>query len=866
MPTYLWKGHSLLRGDGSVNCNGQGTKYMAKNKQSPASNDTASAASHSYRGVIFRYSLAAALVIVTSAICILAHVAHEDFEKELISQTQEQLMVIAKSEIIHMTTRVDNIYSGLKLLATNPDIQRATVEGHSFQDIKKRDGYFPEGIVFENFMEDVSAIYRLDDKGIVQSRVPWKDRTGADYSHKPGVRAVLETHKPYVTRIFKTNSGKKTMSVCYPIFHDEQFVGVLRALVSLKTIQECAKDSDLGSHGYAQIIDDNGTVIAHPKFEQVGQDMMTIRKETFPEHDWSELKSIVEEMRKGQEGVGTYHSVWWNEEDHKIVRKITAYTPFKVGNQQWSMGITMGYDEISSPVKAHEGKLLFGEAFVITAFILAFIWFYKTQKEKTKLRSQAESAENLREINAKLKSEVACRIEVEEGIKKINRELEIAAEKANLMAKEAVFANESKSQFLANMSHEIRTPMNAIIGFSDILADEEMADEHKNYVEIIRDSGQNLLTLINDILDFSKIEAGKLETEVIDSSLSELIESTQSLLLPKATQKGLEFKILQCGKLPSHIQTDPVRVRQCLINLVNNAIKFTEQGHVYINVAVDSDDGKSYVRFDVEDTGIGIEPEQLEEIFNSFTQADGSTCRKYGGTGLGLAITKQLAELLGGKVSVSSELGKGSVFSLLIPALVTSDSMELDRYAIANTLDQDEGNASEKLFCGHVLVAEDSKANQMLIKLLLERLGFEVTVCEDGQQALEKTRDKSFDIVFMDIQMPNLNGYEATRIMRKEGITTPIVALTAGAMKGDNEKCFDAGCDEYLTKPVDRDKLVEIIGKYFVESSDEIAKDLDSLTLQSDELAKTCTNSQAGGDPQSPAETIRSTQQDDHQS
>ena len=839
---------------------------MATNKQVPVSKDTTNALAQGYRRVIFRYSLATALIVVTFAICILAYVNYKDFEETLVSHTQEHLMITAGSEITHMTARIDKIYNGLKLLATNPDVHHATIDGLSSQDIKERDEYFPEGIVYENFADSVNAVYRLDAKGIVQSRVPWKDRTGNDYSHKPGVSRVLETHKPYMTRIFKANCGERKISICYPIFHDEQFVGMLRALVSLKMIQDCTQDADLGRHGYALIIDKNGTIIAHPEFEQVGQEMMTVRKETFPEYDWSELESIVEKMRKGQKGVGTYRSVWWNEEDHKLIRKIIAYVPFKVGNQQWSVGTVMGYDEISEPVKAHAKKLLLGGAFVFTALILAFIWFYKTQKEKTQLRSQAESAEKLQEINEKLESEVASRIEIEESIRKLNHELEIAAEKADLMAKEAVFANKSKGQFLANMSHEIRTPMNAIIGFSDILAEEKMADEHKKYVGIIRDSGQNLLSIINDILDFSKIEAGKLETEIIDCSLGELIESTQSLLRPKAIEKGLEFEILQCGELPGHIQTDPVRVRQCLINLVSNAIKFTEQGHVYINVSLDSDDCNPYIHFDVEDTGIGIGPEQLEVIFDSFTQADGGTCRKYGGTGLGLAITKQLAQLLDGKVSVSSELGKGSVFSLLIPASVRSGSTELDQYSIVNSLDQDDADANEYAFSGNILVAEDSKANQMLIKLLLERLGFEVTICEDGQKALDRIHQQSFDIIFMDMQMPNLNGYEATMTMRKEGTTTPIVAITAGAMKDDDKKCFDAGCDEYLSKPIDRDRLVEVIGKYLAKNNDPIAKKIDSLTLQSDELAKTCTDGQTSGDEQLQPETIRSAQQADQQS
>jgi len=233
---------------------------------------------------------------------------------------------------------------------------------------------------------------------------------------------------------------------------------------------------------------------------------------------------------------------------------------------------------------------------------------------------------------------------------------------------QAEAANEAKGQFLANMSHEIRTPMNAIMGFSDILADGDLSDEQKESVNIIRESGHNLLRLIDDILDFSKIEAGQLDTESIDCSLARLLDTVGSLMRPKVTEKGLEFKVVESSNLPAKIRTDPARLRQCLINLVNNAIKFTEKGHVYLNTSLEESEGVPFIRFDTEDTGIGIPKNKQKEIFGAFVQADGSTNRKYGGTGLGLAVTKQLAELLGGELTVTSQKGRGSVFSLVVPA------------------------------------------------------------------------------------------------------------------------------------------------------------------------------------------------------
>jgi signal transduction histidine kinase/DNA-binding response OmpR family regulator len=399
-------------------------------------------------------------------------------------------------------------------------------------------------------------------------------------------------------------------------------------------------------------------------------------------------------------------------------------------------------------------------------------------------------------------------------IEQINLRLETSAEQANVMARQAVVADHAKSQFLANMSHEIRTPMNAIIGFCEVLAEESLTEEQSSYVEIIRDSGENLLKLINDILDFSKIEAGKLETEMAECSLKKVMAVVESLMRPEAAKKSLKFEILQCGQLPEIIETDRVRLCQCLLNLISNAIKFTEEGHIYVNVSLQQDNSESFICFEVEDTGIGISTEKQDTIFEGFMQADDTTTRKFGGTGLGLAITKQLAKLLGGKVTMASQAGKGSVFTLTIAAGVDVTSRpSFDKYDYAGEL-HEKVEDPEHQFSGEILVAEDCKNNQALIKLLLERTGLKITIAEDGVQAVEQAKKRSFDIIFMDIQMPNMNGYDATKILRKEGLRTPIIALTAHAIKGDDEKCITAGCDGYLPKPINRTELYDIVSKY----------------------------------------------------
>ena len=282
-----------------------------------------------------------------------------------------------------------------------------------------------------------------------------------------------------------------------------------------------------------------------------------------------------------------------------------------------------------------------------------------------------------------------------------------------------------------------------------------------------------------------------------------------------AKEKGLEFDIREKTHLPVNIHTDPDRLQQCLVNLTNNAVKFTKQGHVYLNISLEDRSGEPHIRFDVEDTGIGIPVDMQDKIFDSFTQADESLNRKYGGTGLGLAITSQLAELLGGKLTLTSAEGKGSVFSLVIPAgLDVTKQPPLNRSVVTQRLDTDSEETVQPHFSGHVLVAEDVEGNQVLLKTLLNRMGLEVTIAADGNEVLQRALTREFDLILMDIQMPYMNGYEATKALRKEGIKTPIVAQTAYAMKGDDKKCLEAGCDDYLAKPIVYRQLVAMLDKY----------------------------------------------------
>ena len=377
-------------------------------------------------------------------------------------------------------------------------------------------------------------------------------------------------------------------------------------------------------------------------------------------------------------------------------------------------------------------------------------------------------------------------------------------------------ATRAKSEFLANMSHEIRTPMSSILGYADLLRESGLprSDFH-TYLGVIRRNGDHLLRLVNDILNLSKIEAGRMEVEPEECSFEDLLEEVSAAVAPSARLKGLEFEVRYEGPLPATIRTDTLRARQILLNLASNAVKFTTAGSITLAARATQDD---QLAIDVRDTGIGLDAEAQRRIFGAFTQAETSTTRRFGGTGLGLAIARRFARILGGDLSVQSEPGQGSVFTFTLdPGCLTGIERLGARPAPAKRAERatvSDSTPEERQDLGaRVLVCEDGRDNQLLLRFYLRKAGCEVEIASDGAQALANLRaglngSVHYDLVLMDMQMPEADGYEVTRTARAEGWDGPIVALTAHAMPGDRKKCLDAGCDEYVTKPVDRAHLI----------------------------------------------------------
>jgi len=379
-----------------------------------------------------------------------------------------------------------------------------------------------------------------------------------------------------------------------------------------------------------------------------------------------------------------------------------------------------------------------------------------------------------------------------------------------LLAEEA---SKAKSMFLATMSHEIRSPLAAIIGFSEILQKDKISpDKKKSILESIHRNSKHLLHLINDILDITKIEAGQLEIEQINVSPFEVINEFQSAIAVIAKEKGLSFNINYAFPLPELIRTDPVRLKQILINLTANAIKFTNKGGINVNVSCNKN--KGFMTFDVIDTGIGLTKEQRVKIFDSFTQADSSTTRKFGGSGLGLNICLQLAKQLGGKISVESTPGRGSKFTFSITTGKISNNNLV--YSLDHQSNQKESHNlsfTKKLF-GKVLLAEDTVDNQNLIEMYVTETGATITIVENGAEAVKICETQRFDLILMDMQMPVMDGIEATKKIRLTDSKTPIISLTANAMKSDYEQCIDAGANEFLTKPIDITRFNQTLYKY----------------------------------------------------